>query len=422
MFLTCYTGIACTQYGGLNATTLHKFAGLGDGRYSDDELLNLIKTDERYIKTKINISTADVLIIDEVSMVSAKLFRQVELVCREVRCKETHFGSLQVILCGDFFQLPPIRDELYGDFGHYCFESEFFCDAFPHSIQMCNVHRQSETELIRAINQLECGDVSEDTEIFMKCLSRPISAEHIVKLYARNLEVDIYNFEQLRHINSALKTFLAKDTGDIFYLKKILAPKHFGVKVSAPVMLLANLSDTLVNGLIGKVDAIEENVVHVEFSVQGKQELVHVERYKFTKFDPITKTCVASRLQFPLKLAFAITIHKSQGMSIPYVEIDCKFVNQPGQIGVAVGRAQTIDGLCVKNFKKSCCKRHPEKVYKFCSALEVGQLDDSLLCCRNKNNNVELKDYGDICNFEMDSDVCELELSETLIDQFHSFI
>lgn len=72
---------------------------------------------------------------------------------------------------------------------------------------MYNVHRQSETELIRAINQLECGDVSEDTEIFMKCLSRPISAEHIVKLYARNLEVDIYNFEQLRHISLALKTF-----------------------------------------------------------------------------------------------------------------------------------------------------------------------------------------------------------------------
>ena len=140
-------------------------------------------------------------------MVSAKLFRQVELVCREVRCKQTHFGSLQVILCGDFFQLPPIRDELYGDFGHYYFESDIFCDAFPHSIQMYNVHRQSETELIRAINQLECGDVSEDTEIFMKCLSRPISAEHIVKLYARNLEVDIYNFEHLRHISSALKTF-----------------------------------------------------------------------------------------------------------------------------------------------------------------------------------------------------------------------
>ena len=89
---------------------------------------------------------------------------------------------------------------------------------------------------------------------------------------------------------------------------------------------------------------------------------------------------------------------------------------------MAVGRAQTIDGLCVKNFQKSCCKRHPEKVYKFCSALEVGQLDDSLLCCRNKNINVDINDYGDICNFEMDSDVCELELSETLIDQFHSFI
>ena len=88
---------------------------------------------------------------------------------------------------------------------------------------------------------------------------------------------------------------------------------------------------------------------------------------------------------------------------------------------MAVGRAQTIDGLCAKKFQKNCCKRHPEKVYKFYGALEVGQLDDSLLCCRNKNINVDINVYGDICNFEMDSDVCELELLETFIDQFHSF-
>ena len=110
-------------------------------------------------------------------------------------------------------------------------------------------------------------------------------------------------------------------------------------------MLLVNLSDKLVNGLIGRVEKIEENEVQINFVLNGKNESVAISRYTFTKYDPIDKKCIAKRIQFQLKVAFSIAIHKSQGMTIPYLEIDCKNGNQPGQIGGAVGRASKISGL-----------------------------------------------------------------------------
>lgn len=97
---------------------------------------------------------------------------------------------------------------------------------------------------------------------------------------------------------------------------------------------------------------------------------VAISRYTFSKYDPIDKKCIAKRIQFPLKVAFSITIHKSQGMTIPYLEIDCKNANQPGQIGVAVGRASKISGLRVINYKSSLCRRHPDTVYNFYNTYE----------------------------------------------------
>lgn len=99
---------------------MHKFSELEDGRHTDVDLYHLVQNDERFRKTKENIQKTNNLIIDEVSMVSSKILRQVELVCRLAKNCQTYFGSIQVILCGDFYQLPPIKDELYGDFGHYC--------------------------------------------------------------------------------------------------------------------------------------------------------------------------------------------------------------------------------------------------------------------------------------------------------------
>ena len=124
--LTCYTGIACRQYhSSVGAITLHRFCSLEDGRHSNADRFN--NTKQRIIET-------EVLIIDEESLVSKKIFEQAEYICRKIKNPAFYFGGIQVILSGDFFQLPPIQDELYGDFGHYCFESTLFQYLFHHRI------------------------------------------------------------------------------------------------------------------------------------------------------------------------------------------------------------------------------------------------------------------------------------------------
>lgn len=127
----------------------------------------------------------------------------------------------------DFYQLPPMKDELYGDFGHYCFEVDFFNKIFPHTVTLKNVHRQAANEdhLITTVNELEKGCVSDETVNFLRSLSRPLQSETCLKLFARNLDVDIFNYERLQLINNPLRTFIAEYEGDPFYLKKMLAPK-----------------------------------------------------------------------------------------------------------------------------------------------------------------------------------------------------
>lgn len=178
-----------------------------------------------------------------------------------------------------------------------------------------------------------------------------------------------------------MRTFIADDEGDPFYLKKMLAPKKLGIKIAAPVMLLTNITDQLVNGATGTVMKIEDEIITVDFQIHGACKLVNLQRFKFTKFEPVKKIVIASRYQFSIKLCFGVTIHKSQGMSIPNLGIDCKVACLPGQIGVAVGRPITTDGPRVLNFSPSLCREHPSKVYNFINANDIGELCDSLHCC-----------------------------------------
>ena len=162
--VTSSTGIAATHYGDLGACTLHKWGGLHDGRYQNSELLHSILTDEHF---------GDVLVIDEISMVSNS---QVEFICQKVRIDTSTciFGNIQVILCGDFLQLPPVANELHDDFGHFCFESTWFQKFFVHKIPLNIIHRQDSLELILAVNNLEKGILSDECVTFLESLSRPL--------------------------------------------------------------------------------------------------------------------------------------------------------------------------------------------------------------------------------------------------------
>ena len=121
--LTCSTGLA---------TTLHKW----DGQYSNGELLHLISNDERYEKVKKSIKECEFLFIDEISMISTKILGQVEFLCKSLKIQNCFFGGITVVLSGDIFQLPPVENKLYGDFGHHCFLLPWFKEAFRHHINL----------------------------------------------------------------------------------------------------------------------------------------------------------------------------------------------------------------------------------------------------------------------------------------------
>lgn len=221
-------------------------------------------------------------------MISAKTLNQVEILCRKVRNNDTFFCGLQVILAGDFDQLPPVGNKLIGDPGNHCFKLPWFNNCFPHKVQLNIIHRQSETALIQCINELGMGEPSDASVAFLKSLDRPLpNEEECVNLFARNLDVDVFNYNKLQKLTGELKVYKASDEGSEHYLSKFLAPKHLGVKVGCPVILVKNLTNSLVNGLSGTVSQLNTDSVDLKFVLENKITIVTIKAVLFTTFDPV---------------------------------------------------------------------------------------------------------------------------------------
>ena len=295
-------------------------------------------------------------------MISAKVFDQLEHVCRHVRQNDRIFGGIQLIVAGDFYQLPPVPNELYGDPGKLCFLYPNWAKALPHQVILDEVVRQDELDLIEAINGLEQGRPSPEASDPLNSLSRPIDSEITpTYIYATNFEVDLKNHDLLEQMPGERKLFHAADKGDHHYLNHIQAPEKLALKVGCPVMLLCNLGGKLLNGVTGIVTSIEDDEIICSFG--NMTHKIHKET--FTVYDPVLRTNIAERIQFPLKLCFAITIHKAQGMTLDRAIINCKGAFLPGQIGVAVGRVKCKAGLQVLNYDRKLVRKHPEYVDKF---------------------------------------------------------
>lgn len=117
-----------------------------------------------------------------------------EILCRHVRTNYEYFGGIQIILGGDFYQLPPVANEIIGDPGNHCFKLSWFNNCFPHKVKLHTIHRQSDTTLIKCINELEVGDPSDESVAFLKSLDRPLlNEEKCIPLFARNYDVNLFN-------------------------------------------------------------------------------------------------------------------------------------------------------------------------------------------------------------------------------------
>ena len=166
-------------------------------------------------------------------MISAKPLNQVEFILRNTRNNGLSFGGIHVILCGDFYQLPPVANERYGDQGKHCFNTKLFDQVFPHRVNLHIIYRQSDQDLKSAINELSQGSISDATkaiiQLYIESTLTQYNVEDTVYLFCRNADADIHNYNVNIDRPGNLVTFTAQDEGDTYYLSKMLAPKHLGL-------------------------------------------------------------------------------------------------------------------------------------------------------------------------------------------------
>ena len=335
---------------------------MDDGRYTESELQDLVCHDERYIKVCARIAGTEAILIDEISMLSSAIFKQLEMVCRLAKKSELLFGGIQLIACGDFYQLPPVPNQMYGDNGDFCFQSEYWCEVFTHHVNLEEVYRQHDADFVLAIREAAMGCLSDTSKTLLQKLNRPVTGNKL-KLFATNYEAEVHNAEKLQALPGEHSSFTSVDTGKHKHLKRMTAPHVLAVKIGAPVILVKNLTEALVNGLRGTV--LDVSQVNIQVKFDGQLVPVDIKKCMFTIYSQASHANVASREQFPLRLAFGLTIHKSQGMTLESIEVDCKHIFAPGQLAVALSRARNTEGLCVRNFLPSLCKPHPDCVGLF---------------------------------------------------------
>jgi ATP-dependent DNA helicase PIF1 len=235
--ICCSTGIACHNFD--NASTIHSFLGLCDGRFDKHQINSIHKENSLYSYVDKNLKEHDCIIVDECSMISKRTFESIVQVCS----RKEH--GMQLIFCGDYLQLPPVANELYMDFGEYCFQSEQFAQCFPHRIQLQTVYRTADKDLLQAIHGVFTGQLTEETVNFIDTLKRPLEGnENDIKLFANNNVVDEYNIDCINNFPGELHEFLSTDEGDKKYLQNISAPHHLWLKIGCPVILLQTFQQT----------------------------------------------------------------------------------------------------------------------------------------------------------------------------------
>ncbi|XP_063829547.1 ATP-dependent DNA helicase PIF1 [Ostrinia nubilalis] len=342
---TASTGVAACHVGG---TTLHAFAGIGDGSGSLDNLceraMKIPLVAQKWRKCKH-------LIIDEISMVDGTFFEKLEAVARHVRKNDKPFGGIQLILCGDFLQLPPVVEK--GKTGkRFCFQSPCWDKCIEICFELKEVHRQKDQEFISILNSIRIGRVTKEiSDRLLGTARQKIESDGILAtiLCSHTNDSKTINDTKLKDLQGETKEFISQDSDNATKVldMQTIAPSKLVLKVGAQVMLLKNINVNagLVNGARGVVVKFEEGFPVVRFK-NKKEYTARTERW-YVKNANGTLLC---RRQIPLNLAWAFSIHKSQGLTLDCVEMSLSKIFEAGQAYVALSRAQSLDTLRVLDF------------------------------------------------------------------------
>uniref|UniRef100_A0A671XWH3 ATP-dependent DNA helicase PIF1 n=1 Tax=Sparus aurata TaxID=8175 RepID=A0A671XWH3_SPAAU len=356
-FATASTGVAACHIGG---TTLHSFAGVGSGSAPLEQCIELAQRPG----VLQHWTSCRHLIIDEVSMVEAQFFDKLESVARSVRRSTEPFGGIQLIVCGDFLQLPPVSKGK--EKASFCFQARSWRKVIQLNMELTEVRRQTDQSFISLLQAVRVGRVTEEvTAKLMESAYHQIERDGILatRLCTHKDDVELTNENKLQQLPGSVRVFEALDS-DPALVKTIDAhspvSRLIQLKVGAQVMLTKNLDVTrgLVNGARGVVVAFESGkhgLPRVRF-LCGVTELLKPERWVFKSGGGVH----LSRQQLPLKLAWAISIHKSQGMTLDCVEISLARVFESGQAYVALSRARSLEGLRVMDFDPRVVRADPD--------------------------------------------------------------
>ncbi|NXC40810.1 PIF1 helicase, partial [Penelope pileata] len=378
-YATASTGVAACHIGG---TTLHAFAGIGSGKAPLEQCIQLAERPG----VRQHWLACQHLIIDEISMVDGKFFDKLEAVARAVRKRDEPFGGIQLIICGDFLQLPPVCKA--NEETTFCFQAKSWRKCIHVNMELTEVRRQTDKTFISLLSAVRLGRCTEEViSLLMQTAANRSERDGILatRLCTHKDDVELTNERRLRQLSGELHTFEALDS-DPMLVKLIDAQCPVGsrveLKVGAQVMLAKNLdvSQGLVNGARGVIVGFEteqKGLPKVKF-LCGVTQVIKMERWVFKGPSGVH----LSRQQLPLKLAWAISIHKSQGMSLDSVEISLSRVFENGQAYVALSRARSLAGLRVLDFDPRVVRADPS-VLQFYRQLKRHQLQtqDSLHTC-----------------------------------------
>lgn len=352
---TASTGIAATHMGGV---TIHSWSGIGIKDSLSEYDLDAIR-EKSYLQNRIN--KTDVLVIDEISMMHHFRFDMVDKVLRVLRDRDEPFGGMQVVVSGDFFQLPPVSRS-YETAAHFAYRSSSWQELNFRVCYLDEQYRQTDKTYNGILNAIRSGRANQEN-IRQALASRLVASqkkEFITKLYTHNVDVDLENERELAAMQGKLYEYEALTRGRtplVEALKKsCLAPEFLKLKIGAQVMFVKNNFDLgYANGTLGTVIDCESENVKVQLR-DGSEILVEPEVWRVEEEGKVK----AEFAQLPLRLSWAITVHKSQGMSLDAAQIDLTKAFEKGMGYVALSRIRTLDGLSLLGLNDEALRVDPE--------------------------------------------------------------
>ena len=351
------TGVAAVNAG---AMTIHSFFQFGFGPYvkgiSEPEGNYMMRREKREL-----IKSLELIIIDEISMVRADVLDHINDELQRIRRNSEPFGGVQLLMIGDLQQLPPITPDNELEILKPHYDSMYFFDSKSlrntdyYCIELKSVYRQTDQRFIDILNRVRTGDVthSDLDELNSHHVAdfRPAQGDNYIQLVTHNRMADAINQREMAALSADTFMFDAKVTGT-FPEDAFPTSRQLEIKKGAQVMFVKNDPDKrFINGMLGEVEEVSDDSIRVRLS--GKDNIVKVEptaweniRYHMNEeTHKIESTKIGSFMQYPIKPAWAITIHKSQGLTFDKAVIDAHEAFSPGQAYVALSRCRSLDGM-----------------------------------------------------------------------------